>query len=425
MEIKEIKLPDLGEGITEGEIVKINVSAGDSISMDQVLLEVMTDKASMEVPSSVEGTVKQVKTKPGDMVAVGEVILTLESKTASTSKIDSIKSNSALSEPNPNQKNLSQNKLLETTAVKTAFKGINQSSDSCSTLAIPATRKLAQELGISLEEVSKDGSKITREDLIQHIKKTKITSHNGSPKIVAKKLQIEGGEVKRESLIGIKRLMLESMTLSKATIPHFTILESADVKHLVSVRTKLKERLKPSGVKLSYLPFIMKAVLSCLKEFPIFNSSYDSDTKEIVYKKSCHLGFAADSPQGLLVPVIKNAESKSVLEIAKQIQSLAKQTKDSTIKTENLKNASITITNIGSIGGLYGTPIINPPEMAILGVYRIDKKIVKNLAGEFEERDFMNFSLTCDHRFIDGATATRFLKSFVSKMEEPSLLILD
>lgn len=429
MKFQKVQLPDLGEGITEGEIVKIHVSVGDSISMDQVLLEVMTDKASMEVPSSIEGMVQKIHVKEGDIIEVGADILSLEGEglqgSASEKTLNETNKQEASSQNNSqanNQKPSSQNNNQKNTSKNNA----SFYSENSKVLAIPATRKLAQELNISLEEISKAGDRVTREDLLNHIKNQKNNSQNNSQSTKAKPpLEIEGGEVKREALIGIKRLMFESMSHSKNTIPHFTILESADASHLVSVRNSLKDRLKDQGLKLTYLSFIMKAVLSTIKEFPIFNSSYDEKTKELVYKKACHLGFATDSPQGLLVPVIKEAQDKSVLEITKEIKNLSDQVRDGSIKRENLKNASITITNVGSIGGLYGTPIINSPEVAILGVYRLHKQVCKKSASEFEERDFINFSVTCDHRFIDGATATRFLKSFVAKIEEPSLLILD
>ena len=408
MGFKEIKLPDLGEGITEGEIVKINVSVGDSVSMDQALIEVMTDKASMEVPSTIDGIVKDINVKTGDMINVGSTILKLE--------VDG-----DVAEEAPAKQ---ETKTAAPQESKPATK--KSASSSSRTLAIPATRKMAEEFGVSLDDVATTGDKVTREDLIRHIQSS--SGKNAmSPTIKTNtNLEIEGGEIKREPLIGVKRLMFESMTASKATIPHFTILESACAKHLVSVRTKLKERLmKEKGIKLTYLPFFMKALLACMKEFPIFNSSYDDATKEIIYKKAFHLGFAVDSPQGLVVPVIKNVQDKSVIDVAKEVGELGNQTRSGTVKRENLKNASITITNIGSVGGLYGTPIINPPEMAILGVYRMYKQVVQNEKGEFEQRDFINFSLTCDHRFIDGATATRFLRDFVARIEEPSLLILD
>ncbi len=405
MEIENIKLPDLGEGVTEGEIIKIKVSPGDTVSMDQVLLEVMTDKASMEIPSSINGKVTEVKVKEGDMVAVGQVVLTMETK---ETRKDTIKQE----EMNSSKKQ----KKMEQELPKTSNTITQKDYD----LAVPATRKLAEEFGVSLKDIPKRNNKVTREDLIRHVK-----SSSKSHFQPLTPLKVEGEEIKRETLTGIKRIMFETMTLSKATIPHFTITETANVKHLVNVRTKLKEQLKSQNIKLTYLPFFIKAILSGFKEFPIFNSSYDEQNKEVVYKKSAHIGFAVDTNQGLIVPVIKEAEKKSVLDLTKEIQNLGEQARKGTVQRENLTGGSITLTNIGSLAGLSGTPIINPPEVAILGIYRMYQQIVKTDSSGFEENPFINFSITCDHRLIDGATAARFLKNFISRVEEPSLLILD
>ncbi len=409
MGLKNIKLPDLGEGVTEGEIVKLKVSAGDQISMDQVLLEVMTDKASMEVPSSIEGKVKEVKIKEGDMVAVGQSILIIETKGMNEDNLESEK-------PNDYPKNKSEKVKQEPPQKNKAT--TQQNTD----LAIPATRKLAKEFGISLKDIPKQNDKITREDLIKYVKSSSTSYLQTSKK---SPLETENNEAKRTSLTGVKRIMFETMSLSKATIPHFTINEAVNVKHLVNLRTKLKEQFKSQNIKLTYLPFFMKAISSGLKEFPIFNSSYDEQTKEVVYKQSINIGFAVDTDQGLIVPVIKEVEKKSILDITKEIQNLGEQARKGTIQRKNLTGASITLTNLGSIAGLSGTPIINPPEVAILGTYRIYQQIVKTKNSNFEENPFMNFSITCDHRLIDGATAARFLKSFISKMEEPTLLMLD
>ncbi|MCY4321939.1 MAG: 2-oxo acid dehydrogenase subunit E2, partial [Bdellovibrionaceae bacterium] len=183
--------------------------------------------------------------------------------------------------------------------------------------------------------------------------------------------------------------------------------------------------LEKQGLKIGYLPFFIKALIPTLKEFPLFNSSYDNKTKEIVFKKHINFGFAVDSPQGLLVPVLKQAEKKSLIEIIKELIELSQKTREGLIEREHLKGAGFTLTNLGSLGGLYGTPIIQSPEMAILGIYKSFKQVIKNEKNEFEEKDFINFSITCDHRFIDGATAVRFLKSFIQKIEEPSLLLLE
>ena len=408
MGLKTINLPDLGEGVTEGEIIKIKVSEGEKISMDQPLLEVMTDKASMEVPSSIEGTIQTIEVKEGDIVSVGAGLFTVESQGEDSSE-----------ESKPSIPS-STNKKDSSPSVK------KQSPTTDWALAAPATRKLAEELGLDLKNVHGSGVKgeIKREDLINHIKSS-LQSPQFAPFFSSSLLPQNQEEEKREPVRGIQRLMFESMTLSKATIPHFTIGEPAQVELIVNVRTEMKARLEKQGLKIGYLPFFIKALIPVLKEFSIFNSVYDPQTKEIVYRKDQNIGFAVDSPNGLLVPVLKQVQNKSLLEIIKEIQQLAEETRQGRVERENLTGASITLSNLGSLGGFYGTPIINPPEMAIMGIYSLFRQAVQNSRGEFEEKPFMNFSITCDHRFIDGATAARFLKSFIRKIEEPSLLLLD
>ena len=421
MGLKKINLPELGEGVTEGEIIKIKVSEGETISMDQALLEVMTDKASMEVPSFIEGTIQKIEVAEGDIVSVGASLFTVKTKgemAPTESKQENAqkeKTKNTIDKQNPAHSLKNQNKI--------DFKSQNLSADFA--LAAPATRKLAEELGLPLTEVKGTGLKgeIKREDLLNHIKFK--FSQNLSVSSPSASFVQNGEEEKREPLRGVQRFMFESMTLSKATIPHFTIGDQAQVNHLVRLKTEINNRLEKQGLKTGWLSFFIRALIPVLKEFPIFNSIYSAQTKEIIFRKDLNIGFAMDSPQGLLVPVLKQAQNKSLLEIIKEIRQLAEKTRQGRIERGNLTGAGITLSNLGSLGGLYGTPIINPPEMAIMGIYSLFKQVVLNSQGKFEEKPFINFSITCDHRFIDGATAARFLKSFISKIQEPSLLILD
>ena len=410
MALKKISLPELGEGVTEGEILKIKVKKGDTISMDQVLLEVMTDKASMEIPSSIEGLIESVEAKEGDIVSVGAPLFTVQIKGK---------------EKQESKKAAEKQKEIDPAPSPKEFIKTEQQSQLKNSLAIPSSRKLAEELEIDLKEVkgSGEGGEIKRKDILKYVKeKMKKPSLALGP---LPPLSDDFEETKRAPLKGIQRLMFESMSLSKATIPHFTIGEHAKAELLVKLRTEMKSRLEKQGLKIGYLPFFIKALIPVLKEFPIFNSVYDPETKEIIFKKNINFGFAVDSPNGLLVPVLKQAEQKSLLEIVKELLELSQKTREGSIERENLRGAGFTLSNLGSLGGIYGTPIIQAPEMAILGIYKIFKKVVKNKKGDFEEKDFMSFSLTCDHRFIDGATAIRFLKSFIQKIEEPSLLLLE
>ena len=459
MALKEIKLPDLGEGVTEGELLKIRVAVGDRVVMDQVLFEVMTDKASMEIPGVLEGVVKKIKAKEGDMVAVGQALLLLETEEeeglspsssaeretaenggtetsteeaaggkADFSAEDPSKQKSALSAKIRSSDTVRSSVFVKTASVPQA-KGAESSHLSGPegfVPSAPATRRLARELNIDLKSVKASGGEgqVTREDLINHVR-----SALSSPRPANTPSFPFEGEVTqtgREPLRGIRRVMFETMSFSKQTIPHFTIMERADVRQLVKIRRELKERGEKQGVKITYLPFIMKAVLSALKKFPLLNSRYDGETKEIVFTESCHFGFAVDTQQGLLVPVIRDAQEKSLLEIAKELRSLGERARAGTLKREELKGGTFTFTNLGSVGGIAGTPIIQPPQAAIFGIYRIYHQPGRNLqTGEWEEVPYMNFSLTCDHRFIDGACSARFLKACTDKIEEPGLLVLD
>ena len=424
MGFKKISLPDLGEGVTEGEIIKIKVSEGEAISMDQALLEVMTDKASMEVPSSIEGTIQKIEVAEGDIVSVGTSLFTVKTK-GEISQKESKQENKQKEQI----KNTIDKQELDSSLKKQNKTDCKSQSLSATdfALSVPATRKLAEELDLSLKDVRGTGRKgeIKREDLLNYIKsKFKTSQHLSVPSPSASLVQ-NWEEKKREPLRGIQRLMFENMTLSKATIPHFTIGDQAQVEYLAKLKTEINDQLEKHGLKTGWLPFFIRALIPVIKEFPIFNSIYSAQTKEIIFRKDLNIAFAVDSPKGLLVPVLKQAQNKSLLEIIKKTRQLAEKTRQGRIERENLTEAGITLSNLGSLGGLYGTPIINPPEMAIMGIYSLFKQASLNSDGEFEEKPFINFSITCDHRFIDGATAARFLKSFISKIQEPSLLILD
>jgi pyruvate dehydrogenase E2 component (dihydrolipoamide acetyltransferase) len=212
--------------------------------------------------------------------------------------------------------------------------------------------------------------------------------------------------------------------MAKHIIPHFTLMDEARVDELVRLRTSAKATAEKYGVKVTYLPFVMKALIATCREFPMFNASVDDQASEIVYKKYFNVGFAADTPNGLMVPVVKNADFKTTLQIAQDIQQLAGKARDGKLAMDEMKGATITVTNIGSVGGLYATPIINHPEVAILGMYKIADKPVWD-GKEFKRAQVMGFTITCDHRLIDGAVAANFMKSFLGRIENPSQLMLD
>lgn len=443
----DVKLPELGEGVTEGELVKWLVKPGDTVKPDQAVAEVMTDKATVEVPTPVGGVVKELKFKVGEIIAVEKVILTLDGAGGATAaKAEPAKqAPQAVQKPAPPMAAMTAapaNKVSTGTAPSSATatstgngrSGIYPPPAEFRTLATPSTRRLARETGVDINGVSGSGlaGRVTREDVMQASGSSggmdihTPSTGRSTPTIPRPAYQgPAGSREERVPLRGIRRKIAENMQMAKHIIPHFTLMDEALVTDLVKLREGLKETAEKEGTKITYLPFVMKALIATCRQFPMFNASMDDAAQEIVYKQYFNLGFAADTPNGLMVPVIKDADQKSILEISKEIVDLSKRARDGKLKPEEMKGATITITNIGSVGGTYATPIINHPEVAILGVYKITDKIIVNEKGGFEAVKAMNFTITCDHRLIDGAVAANFLKEFISKIQNPGRLMLD
>lgn len=425
----EFKLPDLGEGVTEGELVQWLVKVGDTVNVDQPLAEVMTDKATVEVPSPTKGVVKEIKSKPGDLIKVGAVLLVLDNTgganaPAPTPVKDTPKAAvPAVAAPAPAAKT--------SNGVHTNGGGIHPPVAQSHVLASPGTRRLARENNVDINTLKGSGpvGRVTRDD----VSRAGGGAGGGvetytpakTPVIPRTSFVGMGGELEvREPIRGIRRKIAEKMQLSKQIVPHFTLMDEANVTALVETRESLKAKMEKTGVKVTYLPFVMKALIATMREFPKFNASIDDDKQEIVYKKYFNLGFAADTDNGLVVPVIKNADFKSILQISQEIVELSKKARANKLAPDDMKGSCISVTNIGSVGGTYATPIINHPEVAILGLYKIqDKPIIQD--GKLSSIKTMNFTITADHRLIDGAEAARFLKAFIERIENPGVLMLD
>lgn len=409
----DIKLPELGEGVTEGELVKWLVKPGDAIKADQAIAEVLTDKATVEVPTPVAGTVLELKFKAGDVVKVGSTMITLAAGAGGVAQAPA-------QAPAGAQRSVPAAAQAHSAA---AHKGIFPPVADSKVLATPATRRLAREMSVDINTLGGSGlaGRVTRDDVLS------AKGGAAAPSISAPKLAYQGpvGAVEeRVAMIGIRKKIAENMQRSKLTIPHFTIMDEAKVDAMVAMRESLKEHAEKNGTKITYLPIVMKALIATIREFPMFNASIDDAAGEIVYKKYFNLGFAADTPNGLVVPVIKNADQKSILEISKEILDLSKRARDGKLKPDEMKGATITVTNIGSIGGTYATPVINHPEVAILGMYKIDEKpVIKN--GQLTAIKVMNYTMTADHRLIDGAIAARFLAAFIARIENPAKLLVE
>lgn len=442
MAAKNVQLPELGEGVAEGELVKWLVKVGDTVAPDQPVAEMMTDKATVEVPSPFAGVVKEILKKEGDIVEVGHVMLTLESDGSSTAET-SPASHHPASTPSAVAPVAAATAVVAASAASSGGAGAEFYPPATETrvLATPSTRRLARESGVDLNRVPGSGiaGRVTRDDVLAATGAGAVSAgqpvFNGtsalrSPVIPRPAYQGPAGATEeRVPLRGIRKKIAENMQMAKHIVPHFTLMDEANVTALVQMREELRATAEKTGVKVTYLPFVMKALIATMRDFPMFNASIDDAAQEIVYKKYFNIGFAADTPNGLLVPVIKNADQKTILEISREIIDLATRARDGKLALDEMRGATVTITNIGSVGGQYATPIINHPEVAIFGMYKIQERpiIQRDADGgmTLDAIKTMGFTVTADHRLIDGAVAANFLKAFIGRIENPGALMLD
>jgi pyruvate dehydrogenase E2 component (dihydrolipoamide acetyltransferase) len=410
-ELIEIKVPDIGD-YTDIPIIEIHVKAGDSVSIDQSLITLESDKASMDVPSTHSGVIKELKVKLGDKVSMGTTILVLE---ATDTKPVTLQEPKVVKSETPTlpQKPVEE-KILTPTKAQAPLEN-SETSSGIKSHASPSVRKYARELGVNISLVKGTGPKgrITQEDIKQFIKgvmsgQPSQTTNSGTslgllpwPKIDFSKF----GETERKPLSRIQKISAANLSRNWVMIPAVTYHEDADITELEEFRIATNKKHEKEGIKITMLAFIIKACVSALQKFPEFNSSLDGE--ELVLKKYYHIGFAADTPNGLVVPVIKNANQKGILEIAKETSELAKLAREGKLKPDQMQGACFTISSLGGIGGTYFSPIINAPEVAILGVSKATIKPVWN-GNNFIPRLICPLSLTADHRVIDGAVGTRF-----------------
>ncbi len=434
----QVKLPELGEGVTEGEIVKWLVKPGETVKADQTIVEVMTDKATVEVPSPYSGVVKQIHGQEGDTIKVESLLVTLEGLGATEATKPAASMASTITASSAKAETV----VAAAIAPAAASLGLSVAASSdmlppadIKVLATPSTRKLAREMGVDINQMTGTGlaGRVTREDVLSGLEQEGLSEDfNLSPALsavagfsaIAVTAAPSGGE-QRVALKGIRKKIAENMQMAKKIVPHFTLMDEAIVTDLVAAKEQAKVYAQEQGIKLTYLPYVMKALIATIKEFPSFNASIDDAKSEIVYKSYYNIGFAADTPNGLVVPVIKAADQKNILQLSAEILDLAKRARDGKLKPDEMKGATVTITNIGSVGGSYATPIINHPEVAILGMYKVTDKVVVKPDGQFGVEKAMNFTITADHRLIDGAVAARFLKAFIQRVSSPQRLVLE
>ena len=396
----ELKLPDVGEGIAEGEVVRWLVAAGDKVKEDDPLVEILTDKANIEIPSPVTGTVVAILAAPGQIVKVGGPLVLIEPAAGQAVSTHPIA-------PVPDSARLPTGKtgLMEDPL---SAKSRPASGD---VLAIPVVRKLAKDLGVALENVpgSGPGGRILEEDV------RRAAGPQGSAAVPA-----ESASEERIPFRGKRRMIARKMVAAKTRVPHALLVDEADVSGLLAERTRIRETGEWAGVRITILPFVMKAVAGALQRHPALNASLDEDREEIILKKRIDVGMAVDTGDGLVVPIVRNADAKSLIELAREIERLSEASREGTLAPGDQTGGSFTISSVGSIGGLFSYPIINVPEAAILAAHKIvTRPVVRD--GEIVPREMMYLSLSFDHRIVDGGEATRFLNEVVGRIEASAI----
>ncbi|MCM2278246.1 MAG: 2-oxo acid dehydrogenase subunit E2 [Oligoflexia bacterium] len=425
----QFKLPELGEGVHEGELVKWRVKPGDAVKYDQPLCEIMTDKATVEIPSAFQGKVGELHAKEGEVVKVGQLLLSFEGAGAAqaTSAPAAPKEAPSASVAKPSAAPQAAAHAAPAPAAMAAPAG----SPATRVLAAPSTRRLAREQGVELGRVQGSGphGRILKEDVESWFSGGRAVAA-GAARPALSRVAPSGGE-ERIPLRGLRKKIAEKMRLSKDHAAHFTYVEEADATELVRLRNMAKELGGKTGVKVTYLPFVMKAMVAALRsapEFQAINSTIDDERGEIVVKHDFNIGLSIQTEDGLTAPVIKDVAHKSVLELAREIQQVVERARAKRLTREDFEGGTITLTNAGSIGGLFATPIINYPEVAILGFNKIARKpVVVEVDGreQIVIRDWTYFSISLDHRVVDGAIAAEFMKVFIRFIENPSLLLLE
>ncbi|MEN2982934.1 MAG: dihydrolipoamide acetyltransferase family protein [Thermus sp.] len=450
---KEILMPELAESVVEGEILKWLVAEGDYLKKDQPFVEVMTDKVTVELPSPYEGVLVKRLAREGEVVKVhAPIALIAEPGEGVEPPVQAREERSivepglpakeekedlSLFKPDPTQVAV-KNPFLSTSPTPEAPKG-----PGGRVLAVPAARKLARELGIPIEAVPGSGplGRVRVEDVRAYAAKQGASRPAPPPQEAPKEAPslppgfppsprytppkgYEGLE-ERVPLRGIRRTIAQGLWQSHLYTVRTLNVDEADLTELVALRERLKPEAERQGVRLTYLPFIAKAVVRALKKFPMLNASLDEERQEIVYKRYYHLGLAVATERGLIVPVLRDADRKSILELAREIAELSAKAREGRLSPEEVTGSTFTITNIGSVGATLSFPIINLPEAAILGVHSIRKRPWVMPDGSIQARDIMYLSLSFDHRLVDGAEAAMFTREVIRLLENPEVLLLE
>ncbi len=410
--LKEILLPDLGEGIDSADVSEVLVSPGDVVSVDDTILVLESDKASMEIPTEDSGVIKKIFVSVGDQVKTGEVLIMMESSSEKKSEVKTKKEKTDPKKSVVEKKDKIEPKK-ETIENKTTDK----------TFASPGVRRLSRELEINLSEVGATGPKgrITKNDLHDFIKQKMTQGGFGGTKMMPKIDFSQWGKVEEKPLTKIQKITGERLQQAWQIIPHVTQFDEANISTLNIKREEFKKEGLKRNIRVTFLPFIIKAIVKTLKEFPVFNSSLDHLSEKLVIKNYYNIGIAVDTPSGLIVPVIKNADNKSILGLSKELMDISERARSGKLKPDDLKGGSFTISSLGGIGGSHFTPIINPPEVAIMGISKSKwKPIYDNKNKEIIPTCTMPISLSYDHRVIDGAIGASFTSYFLDTILDSS-----
>jgi len=412
--IKDILLPDLGEGIEGAEVSEVAVAPGDTITAEDTILVLESDKASMEIPAEVNGTVTEIAVAAGDEVKTGQILIKIEISDST----DAIMEEPVLSEETDQ---IATPPEKEKPPEATLYPVIEETSLTEKVFASPGVRRLARELGINLQIIKGSGPKrrVTKDDLNGYIKLQMAMSAGSVPAPQPVIDFSQWGDVEVQKRTKTKRITGERLQRAWQLIPHVTQFDAADITDLDSLRKEVKKAGAEKGIKVTFLPFLMKALSVVLKEMPEFNSSLDHNNENLVLKNYYHLGVAVDTPRGLTVPVVRDVDQKSVFELSDELMDLSSRAKDKKLKPNELKGGTFTISSLGGIGGTGFSPIVNPPEVAIMGVSRSAwKEVYDKVSREFVAKFIMPFSLSYDHRVIDGAAAAAFTSRFADVLSD-------
>lgn len=454
----EFKLPDIGEGLAEGEIVKWLVAEGDSVAEDQPLVEVMTDKATVEIPSPRAGTVERLVASEGDIVKIGTTILVFGGGDGRPARADGGAVAAATPAGGDDDEAVNAEQIAEARQVARAERQAAETPAGDRKpweappvpggAVAPAARRLATELGVDLARVtgSGHGGLVTKDDVrayadgapqARRAPGVPATAAAEAPPAArqprepatastppaAKPAAMPAHAEQRIPLRGLRRTIAERMVLATTTVPHYTYVEEVDMSEIVALRAQAKPKAAGRGIKLTFLPFIIRALVASLRDHPYLNASLDDEAHEIVLKRYYNIGIAAATDRGLMVPVVHGADARDLFELAAEIERLSEAARDGSIALEDLQGGTFTITSTGNIGGFLATPVINVPEVAILGVTAIrERPVVRD--GEIVVRHMANLSLSCDHRVVDGAVAALFMRDLAALLEDPKLQLL-